>query len=90
MVVMFVDCCVGSYSTFRTIPTYKSYGAEFFDRARTLRAVNLLNGRRSMMVNTTTNQKLAAAMKGSMEGRCDEREVRGKRKSIVLGALDVK
>jgi len=43
-----------------------------------------------MIVNTTTNQKLAAAMKGSMEGRCDEREARGKRKSIVLGALDVK
>jgi hypothetical protein len=43
-----------------------------------------------MMVNTTTNQKLAAATKGSMEGRCDEREVRGKRKSIVLGALDIK
>jgi hypothetical protein len=43
MVVMFVDCCVGSYSTFRTIPTYKSYGAGVFDRARTLIAVNLLS-----------------------------------------------
>jgi hypothetical protein len=30
MVVMFVDCCVGSYSTFRTIPTYKPYGAGVF------------------------------------------------------------
>jgi len=28
-------------------------------------------------------------MEGSMEGRCDEREARGKRNSIVLGALDV-
>ncbi len=49
-----------------------------------------LNGRRSMIINTTTNQKLAAATKGSMEGRCDKWEARGKRKSIVLGALDVK
>jgi hypothetical protein len=42
-----------------------------------------------MILNATTNQKLAAAMEGSMEGRCDEREVRGRRNSIVLGALDV-
>jgi len=48
-----------------------------------------LNGRRSMILNATTNQKLAAATEGSMEGRCDEREARGKRNSIVLGALDV-
>jgi hypothetical protein len=43
-----------------------------------------------MIVNTTTNQKLAAATKGSMEGSYDEREAQGKRNSIVLGALDVK
>jgi hypothetical protein len=43
-----------------------------------------------MITNATTNQKLAAATEGSMEGICDEREVRGKRNSIVLGALDVK
>ena len=49
-----------------------------------------LNGRRSMILNATTNQKLAAATEGSMEGRCDEREARGKRNSVVLGALDVK
>jgi len=42
-----------------------------------------------MILNATTNQKLAAATEGSMEGRCDEREARGKRNSIVLGALDV-
>ena len=48
-----------------------------------------LNGCRSMILNATTNQKLAAATEGSMEGRCDEREARGKRNSIVLGALDV-
>ncbi len=43
-----------------------------------------------MIINATTNQKLAAATKGSMEGICDEREAQGKRNSIVLGALDVK
>ena len=42
-----------------------------------------------IILNATTSQKLAAATKGSMEGRCDKREVRGKRNSIVLGALDV-
>jgi len=40
-----------------------------------------------MILNATTNQKLAAAKEGSMEGSCDEREA--KRNSIVLGALDV-
>ncbi len=48
-----------------------------------------LNGRRSMILNATTNQKLAAAMKGSMEGRFGKREVQGKRNSNVLGVLDV-
>ncbi len=43
-----------------------------------------------MIINTSTNQKLVAATEGSMEGRCDKREVQGKRNSIVLGALDVK
>jgi len=48
-----------------------------------------LNGRWLMILNATTNQKPAAATEGSMEGRCDEREARGKRNSVVLGALDV-
>jgi len=48
-----------------------------------------LNGRRLMILNATTNQKLAAATEDSMQGRCDEREARGKRNSIVLGVLDV-
>jgi hypothetical protein len=43
-----------------------------------------------MIINATTNQKLEAATKGSMEGSCDEQEAQGKRNSIVLGALDVK
>ena len=42
-----------------------------------------------MIINTTTNQNLVAAMEGSMEGRCVEREAWGKCNSIVLGALDV-
>jgi hypothetical protein len=48
-----------------------------------------LNGRRAMILNATTNQKLVAPTEGSMEGRCNEQETRGKRNSIVLGALDV-
>ncbi len=43
-----------------------------------------------MIINAKTNQKLAAATKGSMEGNCDEWEAQGKCNSIVLGALDVK
>ncbi len=43
MVVIFVDCCVGVYGTFRTIPTVESYEAGVFVPARTLIAVKLLN-----------------------------------------------
>ncbi len=43
-----------------------------------------------MIINATTNQKLAVATEGSMEGRCIEQEAQGKRNSVVLGALDVK
>ncbi len=49
-----------------------------------------LNGRRSMILNATTNKKLVAETEESMDGKCSEREVRGKRNSIVLGVLDVK
>ena len=42
-----------------------------------------------MILNATTDQKLAAATEGSMEGRCEEWEVRGKRNSIVLEVLDI-
>jgi hypothetical protein len=49
-----------------------------------------LNGRRWMILNATTNQKLAAATEGSMERRRDKREGQEKRNSIVLWALDVK
>ncbi len=47
-----------------------------------------LNGRQSMILNASTNQKLAAAMEGSMEGRFNKREAQGKRNSIVLGGSD--
>ena len=66
------------------------WGGELIDKKiQNIKYTAALNGCRSMIINATTNQKLAAAMKGSMEGSCDEREVRGKRKSIVLGALDI-
>ena len=44
-------------------------------------------GLQAMFFNTTTNQKRAAAMEGTMEGRRDEREARGKQGTIVLMAL---
>jgi hypothetical protein len=40
---MFVDCCVGCYGTFCTIPTVGILrGGSFFDHARTHIAVNLI------------------------------------------------
>ncbi len=64
------------------------WGVELSNEKETnIKYTTALNGRRSMIVNATTNQKLAAATEGSMEGRCDEREARGERNSIVLGAL---
>ncbi len=48
-----------------------------------------LNGRQSMILNATSNQKQVVATERSMEGRCDKQDVRGKCNSIVLGALDV-
>ncbi len=42
-----------------------------------------------MILNAITNQKLAAGVESSMEGRCNEREVWEKRNPIVLGVLDV-
>ena len=63
------------------------WGGELIDE--NIKYTAALNGRRSMIINATTNQKLAAATKGSMEGRCDKREARGKLNSIVLWPLDV-
>jgi hypothetical protein len=45
-----VDCCVGVYGTFRTIPTVESYGAGFFCSLQNLIAVKLLNLTKSLTV----------------------------------------
>ncbi len=44
-----------------------------------------IDGRQSNILHTTTNQKQAAAMEGSMEGRCDKWEAWGKHNTIVSG-----
>ncbi len=44
-----------------------------------------IDGRQLNISHTTTNQKQAAATEGTMKGRRDEREVRGKHDTIVLG-----
>ncbi len=49
-----------------------------------------LNGCRSMILNATTNQKLAATKEGSMEGICDERDAWGTCDCIVLVAIRCK
>ena len=49
-----------------------------------------LDGRRSMTLNATTNQKQAAATEGSMEGICNERDAWGMCNSIVLVAIRCK
>jgi hypothetical protein len=59
------------------------------EKEKNIKYTTALNGRQSMILSATTNQKLVAATKGSMEGRCDKREAQGKRNSIVLGALDI-
>ncbi len=46
-----------------------------------------LDGRRLMIYYTTTNQKQAAATEGTMKGRRDEREARGKHDTIVSGGI---
>ncbi len=71
--------------------TIPSFGvANRLAKMYNIKFTTALNGRRWMILNATTNQKLVALTKGSMEGRCNEREVQGKRNSIVLGVLDVK
>jgi hypothetical protein len=44
-----------------------------------------VDGRRLKILHTTTNQKQAAATEGTMKGRRDEREARGKHDTIVFG-----
>jgi hypothetical protein len=59
------------------------------EKEKYIKYTMVLIGGRSMILNATTNQKLAATTEGSMEGRCNKREAWGERNSIVLGALDV-
>ncbi len=66
------------------------WGVELiYKKEKYIKYTTALNGRRSMILNATTNQKLVAVTEGSMEGRCDKQEARGKRNSIVLWALDL-
>jgi hypothetical protein len=65
------------------------WGGELINKKINIKYTAALNGHRSTILNATTNQKLAAVMEGSTEGRFDKREAQGKRNSIVLGALDV-
>jgi hypothetical protein len=44
-----------------------------------------VDGRRLKILHTTTNQKQAAATEGTMKGRRDEQEARGKHDTIVFG-----
>ena len=44
-----------------------------------------IDGRRSNILHTTTNRKQGAATEGTMKGRRDEQEARGKHDTIVLG-----
>ncbi len=44
-----------------------------------------VDGHRLKNLHTTTNQKQAAATEGTMKGRRDKREARGKHNTIVFG-----
>ena len=48
-----------------------------------------IDDHQSNILHTTTNQKQAAAMEGSMKGRRNERKARGKHNTIVLGGVRV-
>ena len=43
-----------------------------------------IDGRRSNILHTTTNQKQAAATEGTMKGRRDKQEARGKHDTIIV------
>ena len=44
-----------------------------------------MDGRQLKILHTTTNQKQVTMMEGTMTGRRDEQEARGKQDTIVLG-----
>ena len=54
------------------------WGVDLSDKKNNLlKYMVALDGHRSTMHHTTTNQKQAAATEGTMEGRHDEREAQG-------------
>ena len=55
------------------------------NKIKKIKYVVAFNGRQSMNLHTTTNQKQSAAMDGTKNGRRNEREAWGKRNTIVLG-----
>ncbi len=60
-------------------------GVEWSDKKRDMGGALAIDGHQSNILHTTTNQKQVATMEGSMEGRCDKWEVRGKHDTIVSG-----
>ncbi len=44
-----------------------------------------IDGRRSKFLHTTTNQNQVAVREGTMKGRGDEPEARGKHDTIIFG-----
>jgi hypothetical protein len=48
-----------------------------------------LDGHRPMNIHTTTNQKQASAMEGSMEGSCNKQDTWGNFNTIILGVLEI-
>ena len=44
-----------------------------------------IDGCRSNILHTTANQKQAAVTEGTMKGRRDKQEARGKHDAIILG-----
>ena len=61
------------------------WGGEWNDeKINKLKYIMALGGRQSMILHTTINQKQSAMMEGTTDGRREEREVRGKRNTIIL------
>ena len=62
-----------------------AFGApDLVEKKQQLKYDEALNGRQTINYNATTSQKQAAAMKGTIEGRRDEREARGSKISSFL------
>jgi hypothetical protein len=53
------------------------WGGDWNDIMNKIKYIVALDGRQSMHLYTTTNQKQSVATEGTTDGRRDEREVRG-------------